>query len=222
MFLVEMFQRKTTMPSVAEALEGRVDPVETASTHFVSGRPLKGPFPDGLEIACFAMGRFSAAEKLFWPLEGVHVTAAGYAGGLTPNPTYQELMTSLTGHAETVQVVFDPGVIAYRGLLKTFFESHDPTQTMRQGNDIGTFFRSAIFTTSPLQLEQAEAARKAYQEALTAAGHGGRIVTQIAPLTEFYYAEANHQQHAARNPGARTGLKGTGVALPDPGQSVTG
>ncbi|MBC7281690.1 peptide-methionine (S)-S-oxide reductase MsrA [Hoeflea sp.] len=217
MFLVEMFQRKTTMPTAVEALEGRAHPVETASTHFVNGRPLKGPFPDGLEIAYFAMGRFSAAEKLFWPLDGVHVTAAGYAGGLTPNPTYQELMTSLTGHTETVQVVFDPDAITYRALLRIFFESHDPTQSMRQGNDIGTFFRSAIFTTSALQLEQAEAARQAYQTALTAAGHGGRIVSQIAPDTGFYYAETNHQQHAARNPGARTGLKGTGVACPDLG-----
>ncbi|MBU4531596.1 MAG: peptide-methionine (S)-S-oxide reductase MsrA [Hoeflea sp.] len=215
MFLVEMFQRKTTMPTAAEALAGRADPVETASTHFVNGRPLKGPFPQGSEIACFAMGRFSAAERLFWPLHGVHVTAAGYAGGFTPNPTYQELMTSLTGHAQTVMVVFDPDVITYRALLRIFFEGHDPTQAMRQGNDIGTFFRSAIFTTSPLQLEQAGAARQTYQEALTAAGHGGRIVTAIAPLTEFHYAETNHQQHAARNPGARTGLKGTGVGLPD-------
>ena len=215
MFLVEMFQRKTTMPTAAEALAGRAEAIATASTHAVSGHPLKGPFPAGLETAYFAMGRFSAAEMLFWPLPGVHVTAAGYAGGFTPNPGYQELMTSLTGHAETVMVVFDPGQIGYPALLEVFFENHDPTQSMRQGNDIGTFFRSAIFTVGEAQLEQAKAAREAYQAALKAAGHTGRIVTEITPATDFYYAEANHQQHAARNPSARTGLKGTGVAFPD-------
>ena len=217
MFLVEMFERKTRMPSPAEALPGRAQPIETAAAHVVSGRPLKGPFPEGSEIACFAMGRFSAAERLFWPLEGVYVTAAGYAGGFTPNPTYQELMTSLTGHAETVMVVFDPAVIRYRALLEVFFQSHDPTQAMRQGSDIGTFFRSAILATSPAQREEAEAVCRLYQDALLAAGHGGRIVTEIAPLAAFYYAEANHQQHAARNPTARTGLKGTGVAVPREG-----
>lgn len=214
MFLVEMFQRKTTMPTPAEALAGRPGPVETAAVHFVNGRPLKGPFPEGLETAYFAMGRFSAAEKLFWPLDGVHVTAAGYSGGFTPNPTFEELMTSLTGHTETVMVVFDPSGISYDALLKLFFECHDPTQSMRQGNDIGTFFRSAIFTTSQSQQEQAEAASHAYQTALRAAGHGGRIVTGIAPASQFYHAEANHQQHAARNPKAQSGLKGTGVAFP--------
>ncbi|MDP3527564.1 MAG: peptide-methionine (S)-S-oxide reductase MsrA [Hoeflea sp.] len=217
MFLVEMFERKTRMPTEAEALPGRAQPIETAAEHAVNGRPLKGPFADGLETACFAMGRFSAAERLFWPLRGVHVTAAGYAGGFTPNPTYQELMTSLTGHAETVMVVFDPAEISYRALLGIFFQSHDPTQAMRQGSDIGTFFRSAVFATSPTQLEQALAARELYQDALTAAGHGGRIVTEIVPLAAFYYAEASHQQHAARNPSARNGLKGTGVAFPREG-----
>ncbi|MEP3437735.1 MAG: peptide-methionine (S)-S-oxide reductase MsrA [Hoeflea sp.] len=214
MFLVEMFQRKTTMPTRAEALAGRPDPIETAPAHAVNGRALKGPFPGAMEIAYFAMGRFSAAEKLFWPLEGIHVTAAGYAGGFTPNPTYQDLMTALTGHTETVMLVFDPARIGYRTLLEIFFERHDPTQSMRQGNDIGTFFRSAIFTTTQLQREQAEAALDAYQEALAAAGHSGRIVTAITPATEFYYAEANHQQHAVKNPNAQSGLKGTGVAFP--------
>ncbi|OCW55989.1 peptide-methionine (S)-S-oxide reductase MsrA [Hoeflea olei] len=214
MFLVEMFQRKTTMPTPQEALAGRPEPIETAPHHFVSGWPLKPPFPEGMDCACFAMGRFSAAEKLFWPLEGVHVTAAGYAGGLTPNPTYQEVLSSLTGHAQAVLVVFDPARLAYRDLLARFFERHDPTQSMRQGNDIGTVFRSAIFTTNPEQLDQANAARAIYQQALVGAGHSGRIVTEVAPLAAFYHAEANHQQHAARNPGDQSALKGTGVAFP--------
>ena len=217
MFLVEMFQRKTTMPTAAEALAGRAEAIETAASHFVNGRALKGPFAEGLETAYFAMGRFSGAEKLFWPLPGVHVTAVGYAGGFTPNPTYQELLTSLTGHAETVMVVFDPHQVDYRALLKLFFEKHDPTQSMRQGNDIGTFFRSAIFATSDAQLADAQTARAAYQAALTAAGHTGRIVTEIAPASEFYYAETNHQQHMARNPGAGPALKGTGVTFPELG-----
>lgn len=217
MFLVEMFQRKTTMPTAEEALAGRSEPIETAATHFANGKPLKPPFPDGLEIAYFAMGRFASAERLFWFLTGVHVTAVGYAGGLTPNPTYQELLSSLTGHTETVMVVFDPRQIGYGALLKVFFERHDPTQTMRQGNDIGTFFRSAIFTVTDAQLAEAELARDTYQAALKAAGHTGRIATEIVPASEFYYAEASHQQHAAKSPGAQAALKGTGVAFPDAG-----
>mgnify|MGYP003640407838 FL=1 len=217
MFLVEMFQRKTTMPTAAEALAGRADPVETASVHAVNGRALKPPFPEGFELAYFAMGRSAGAEKLFWSLDGVHVTAAGYAGGLTPNPTYQELLTSLTGHAQTVMVVFDPARIGYRALLQRFFEGHDPTQSMRQGNDIGTVFRSAIFAADQDQLGEAEAARDLYQDALSSAGHKGRIVTEIALLPAFYYAEANHQQHAAANPGGQSGLRPTGVAFPGAG-----
>ena len=217
MFLVEMFQRKTTMPTAAEALAGRAEPVETAATHIVNGRPLKPPFGDGLEIAHFAMGRFAGAEPLFWSLPGVHVTAVGYAGGFTPNPTYQEVLSSLTGHAQTVMVVFDPSVIGYDALLRVFFERHDPTQSMRQGNDIGTFFRSAVFTAGERQALEVEQARDAYQLALREAGHTGRIVTTIAPLEAFYYAEASHQQHAARNPGALSPLKGTGVRFPAAG-----
>lgn len=217
MFLVEMFQRKTTMPTAAEALAGRAEPIETAAAHFVTSQPLKPPFADGLEIAYFAMGRFSVAEKLFWPLPGVHVTATGYAGGLTPNPTYQEVLSSLTGHTQTVMVVFDPQQLSYDALLKLFFERHDPTQTMRQGNDIGTFFRSAIFTTGEAQLSQAGRARDAYQAALKQAGHSGRIVTEIIPAEAFYYAEASHQQHAARNTGTQPGPKGTGIGFPDHG-----
>ena len=217
MFLVEMFQRKTTMPTAAEALAGRTAPIDTARVHVVTGRPLKAPFPDGHRLAYFAMGRFSSAEKLFWPLDGVYVTAVGYAGGLTPNPTYQEVLTSLTGHTQTVMVVFDPARISYRALLARFFEGHDPTQAMRQGNDIGTFFRSAIFAAVEDQLAEAEAARDLYQQALSSAGHSGRIVTEIAPAPPFYYAEANHQQHAARTPGGQSGLRPTGVAFPDAG-----
>ena len=217
MFLVEMFQRKTTMPTAAEALAGRAAPIETAAVHAVTGRSLKPPFAGGLETAYFAMGRFSAAERLFWPLHGVHVTATGYAGGLTPNPTYQEVLSSLTGHTQTVMVVFDPQQLSYEALLKLFFEHHDPTQMMRQGNDIGTFFRSAIFATSDEQLDRALKAREAYQAALKQAGHSGRIVTEIAPATAFYYAEASHQQHAARNAGAQPAARGTGVRFPDPG-----
>ncbi|WP_340159459.1 peptide-methionine (S)-S-oxide reductase MsrA [uncultured Hoeflea sp.] len=217
MFLVEMFQRKTTMPTAAEALAGRSEPIETAATHLVSNRPLQPPFPEGFGVAYFAMGRFTAAERLFWPLPGVHVTAVGYAGGITPNPTYQEVLSSLTGHTQTVMVVFDPKRISYDALLKQFFEHHDPTQTMRQGNDIGTFFRSAVFTTSEDQLAQAHAARQAYQAALKQAGHTGSIVTEIGPVEAFYYAEASHQQHAARNPGAQAAARGTGVRFPDAG-----
>jgi peptide-methionine (S)-S-oxide reductase len=217
MFLVEMFQRKTTMPSAAEALAGRAEPIATADLHVVTKHPLKPPFAAGLEIAYFAMGRFSVAEKLFWPLPGVHVTATGYAGGLTPNPTYQEVLSSLTGHTQTVMVVFDPQQLSYQALLKLFFEHHDPTQTMRQGNDIGTFFRSAIFAASDEQLAQAGRARDAYQTALKQAGHTGRIVTEIGPATTFYYAEASHQQHAARNSGSQPAARGTGVRFPDAG-----
>jgi len=211
MFLVEMFQRKTTMPTATEALAGRSEPIEISDVHFVNGRSLKPPFPDGLEVAYFAMGRFNSAEQLFWPLPGVHVTAVGYAGGMTSNPTYQEVLSSLTGHTETVMVVFDPGQIGYDDLLTVFFERHDPTQVMRQGNDIGTFFRSAIFTASDAQLSRARQARDGYQAALKHAGHTGKIATEITAVDVFYYAEAGHQQHAARNPGARSGMKGTGV-----------
>ena len=217
MFLVEMFQRKTTMPKPAEALAGRAEPIETAAAHAVSGRPLKPPFPEGMQTAYFAMGRFSAAEPLFWDLPGVHVTAVGYAGGLTPNPTYQEVLSSLTGHTETVMVVFDPARTGYEALLRLFFERHDPTQSMRQGNDIGTFFRSALFTVGDAQFDTASRMRDAYQAALSGAGHTGRIVTEVAPAPAFYYAEATHQQQAVRNPGARAGLKGTGVRFPEAG-----
>lgn len=214
MFLIDMFNRKTAMPSQAELLPGRGEPIGTAAAHAVSGRPLKGPFDGDLETAWFAMGKFWGAEKLFWALPGVHVTAAGYAGGTTPNPTYQEVVTGLTGHAQTVMVVFDPSLIAYARLLETFFEQHDPTQGMRQGSDIGTFYRSAIYTATDYQVEKARAVMAMYQSALAEAGHTSKVTTEIAPIRDFYYAEAHHQQLLAKNPGAQSGLKPTGVLFP--------
>ncbi|WP_299868708.1 peptide-methionine (S)-S-oxide reductase MsrA [uncultured Hoeflea sp.] len=214
MFLIDMFNRKTAMPSQAELLPGRGEPIDTAATHAVSGKPLKGPFADGLETAWFAMGKFWGAEKLFWALPGVYVTAAGFAGGSTPNPTFQEVVTGLTGHAQTVMVVYDPGTIGYARLLETFFEQHDPTQGMRQGSDIGTFYRSAIYTSSEDRAKKARAAMATYQSALAEAGHSSKMTTEIAPIREFYYAEAHHQQLLAKNPGAQSGLKPTGVLFP--------
>jgi methionine-S-sulfoxide reductase len=214
MFLIDMFNKKTVMPSPAEALPGRPEPIATAETHFVNGTPLKGEVPEGYEVAFFGMGCFWGAERLFWKTPGVWSTAAGYAGGLTPNPTYQETVTGLTGHAEVVRVVYDPARISYAALLRLFFEEHDPTQGMRQGNDIGTTYRSAIYTTSEAQLEAARRAAEAYQAALKAAGHTGKVTTEIRPAPEFYYAEAYHQQYLAKNPGGYCGLRGTGVSCP--------
>ncbi|WP_420407512.1 peptide-methionine (S)-S-oxide reductase MsrA [Hoeflea sp.] len=214
MFLIDMFNRKTTMPSAAEILPGRPEEIATAREHALSGHPLKGPFDGGLEIACLAMGQFWGAEKLFWSIDGVEVTAVGYAGGKTSNPTYQEVLTGLTGHAQTVMVVFDPARLDYRDLLAVFFENHDPTQGMRQGSDIGTFFRSAIFASDDGQLSQAKSAVDDYREALSAAGLDARITTEITLSGAFYYAEAHHQQYLFRNPGARSGLKPSGVLFP--------
>ncbi|WP_099865960.1 peptide-methionine (S)-S-oxide reductase MsrA [Pararhizobium haloflavum] len=212
MFLIDMFNKKTTMPDRASALKGRETPIETATTHFVNGHALHPPYPDGLKQAMFAMGCFWGVERLFWQLPGVHVTAAGYAGGFTPNPTYHETVTGQTGHAEVVLVVYDPKVIGYDHLLKVFWEEHDPTQGMRQGNDIGTTYRSAIYTFDDAQQEAAEASRRRYQAALEAAGRSGRITTEIAPASAFYFAEEYHQQYLAKNPGGYCGLRGTGVA----------
>lgn len=214
-FLNDKLSQKTNFPQPDDALPGRETAIPTASFHFVSGRALKGPYPDGLEIAYFGMGCFWGVERLFWQIPGVWVTAAGYQGGLTPNPTYLETCTGLTGHAETVMVVFDPKVTSYRDLLQVFWESHDPTQGMRQGNDIGTTYRSAIYTTSDAQAEEAELSRNAYQEALQKAGRG-KITTEIAPADEFYFAEAEHQQYLAKNPNGYCGLKGTGVSCAIP------
>jgi peptide-methionine (S)-S-oxide reductase len=210
-----LFMRKTTaLPSAAEALPGRTTPIPTASVHFVNGRKLLPPYPDGLAQAVFGLGCFWGAERKFWQLgEGVYVTAAGYAGGHTPNPTYDEVCSGRTGHAEVVLVVFDPKRISYEQLLKTFWENHNPTQGMRQGNDVGTQYRSAIYTAGDAQREAASASKKAYQKALSAKGLSA-ITTEIAPAGAFYFAEDYHQQYLARNPAGYCGLGGTGVACP--------
>ncbi len=214
-FLSDLLNKKTKLPTAADALPGRDTPLPTAREHHVNGRPLKGPYPDGLEIAYFGMGCFWGAERLFWQTPGVWVTAVGYQGGITPNPTYQETCTGLTGHVEIVKVVFDPKLVSYGELLRIFWEEHDPTQGMRQGNDVGTTYRSAIYATTPEQLAEAEASRDAYEAALKGAGRG-RITTEIAMAPEFYYAEIDHQQYLSKNPNGYCGLRGTGVACAIP------
>ena len=210
--MFSLFDKKNEMPDPAEALPGRDAPLETASLHFVNGHPLKGPYPDGHGTACFAMGCFWGVERLFWQRDGVFVTAAGYAGGTTPNPTYEETVTGMTGHAETVLVVYDPQKVSYGALLKIFWEGHDPTQGMRQGNDVGTTYRSAIYTVNEAQMDEARSSKEAYQASLTAAGIGHDITTEIAPAGPFYFAEDHHQQYLAKNPNGYCGVKGTGVA----------
>ena len=216
-FLSDMLNKKLNLPKPGEALPGRDRPIPTASTHFVTGRPLKGPYPDGMETAMFGLGCFWGAERMFWQMDGVWVTAVGYAGGVTPNPTYQETCTGLTGHAEVVLVVFDPEVVSYAELLKAFWENHDPTQGMRQGNDVGTTYRSAIYTFADEQYQAAVASRDAYEASLRGAGRG-KITTEIAPAPEFYFAEEDHQQYLAKNPYGYCNLRGTGVAcaMPQP------
>ncbi len=206
--------RKTTVPSATDSLPGRPAPMAVPERHFVNGNRLSPPFPAGLQLAIFGMGCFWGAERLFWELPGVYSTAAGYAGGFTPNPSYQEVCTGMTGHTEVVRVVFDPARIGYPELLKYFWESHDPTQGMRQGGDVGTQYRSAIYATDDAQLRQAEESKAAYQRALTAAGHGRPISTEVLMALLFYYAEEYHQQYLAKNPGGYCGLDGTGVACP--------
>jgi peptide-methionine (S)-S-oxide reductase len=220
-FLSDMLNRKLKLPEASEALPGRDKPIPTAARHHVSKHPLHGPYPEGLETAYFGMGCFWGAERLFWQTEGVWVTAAGYAGGHTPNPTYQETCTGLTGHAEIVMVVYDPKIVSYDELLRIFWESHDPTQGMRQGNDIGTTYRSAIYTTTPEQAKQAEASRVAFQAELAKAGKG-KVTTEIRTAPEFYFAEADHQQYLAKNPYGYCGLQGTGVSCPMPQAAVAG
>lgn len=205
--------RKTQMPAPGEALPGRGAPIRTAERHFVNGAALKGPYPHGSEKALFGLGCFWGAERAFWKLPGVHVTAVGYAAGYTPNPTYEEVCTGRTGHNEVVLVVYDPDVLTYETLLKVFFETHDPTQGMRQGNDSGTQYRSGIYTYSAQQKSQAEAAKAAYEGALKARGYGA-ITTEILEAPEFYFAEDYHQQYLAKNPGGYCGLGGTGVSCP--------
>jgi len=208
------FKRKPlTVPSPAEALPGRQEPIPTAPTHYVNGAALKGPYPQGAEKALFGLGCFWGAERKFWEMPGVIVTAVGYAGGSTPNPTYEEVCSGLTGHTEAVLVVFDPKQVSYEQLLKTFWESHDPTQGMRQGNDVGTQYRSGIYTYSDAQRHAAEASKAAYEAALKAKGLPA-ITTEIAPAPEFYFAEGYHQQYLAKNPAGYCGLGGTGVSCP--------
>ncbi|MBV9510647.1 MAG: peptide-methionine (S)-S-oxide reductase MsrA [Caulobacteraceae bacterium] len=209
-----LFTRKTLeLPTAETALKGRPDPILTAATHFVSGRPLKGPYPDGIETAMFGLGCFWGAERMFWKLPGVWVTAVGYAGGLTPNPSYEETCSGRTGHTEVVLVAYDPKAISYNALLKAFWEGHDPTQGMRQGADIGTQYRSAIYTTTPAQAVAAEASRTVFEAALQRERFGA-VTTEIAPAGPFYFAEDYHQQYLAKNPGGYCGLGGTGVSCP--------
>jgi peptide-methionine (S)-S-oxide reductase len=202
---------KLRLPRPDQALPGRSEAMAVPDTHFVNGNRIVPPFPAGLEQAVFAMGCFWGAERKFWQAPGVYATAVGYAGGYTPHPTYKEVCSGMTGHAEVVLVVFDPKVTTYDAVLKLFWESHDPTQGMRQGNDVGTQYRSAIYVHSPEQRRAAEASRDGYQERLTAAGHG-RITTEIADAPPFFYAEEYHQQYLAKNPGGYCGLGGTGVS----------
>jgi len=207
-------RKKLEMPTANDALKGRPDPIPTASTHFLSKRTLKGPYPEGLETAMFGLGCFWGAERKFWQMgDGIWVTAVGYAGGITPNPTYEEVCTGRTGHNEVVLVVFDPTKISYEALLKTFWESHDPTQGMRQGNDVGTQYRSAIYVNSPAQRRAAEASKQAYQTVLSANGYGA-ITTEILDVPPFYFAEDYHQQYLAKVPHGYCGLGGTGLSCP--------
>jgi len=205
--------RKTTMPSRSEALPGRETALPVPEKHFVNGNPLPGPYPENMERAVFGLGCFWGAERRFWETAGVYVTAAGYAGGITPNPTYEEVCSGNTGHTEVVLVVYDPAFVSYEQLLKVFWESHDPTQGMRQGNDIGTQYRSAIYTVDDSQQKDARQSRDTYQAELSAAGHGS-ITTEIVPLENFYFAEDYHQQYLAKNPGGYCGIGGTGVSCP--------
>lgn len=201
------------MPRPEDALPGRTTPMPVTEPHVVNGRALTPPYPGGMQLATFGMGCFWGVERIFWQLDGVWVTAVGYAGGFTPNPTYREVCSGLTGHAEVVRVVFDPAVVSYDELLRQFWESHDPTQGMRQGNDRGTQYRSIILHHSDEQRELAERSRDAYAERLREAGFGA-ITTTIEPAGEFYFAETYHQQYLARNPGGYCGIAGTGVACP--------
>jgi len=206
-------RRKRALPTAESALPGRSTPIPVPERHYVNGNPLLGPFPESLQQAVFGMGCFWGVERLFWQLPGVYTTAAGYAGGHTPNPTYQEVCSGQTGHTEVVLVVFDPALLSYASLLQRFWEGHDPTQGMRQGNDLGTQYRSAIYTFGAEQQQQAERSREQFQAALERAGYG-TITTEILPAPDFYYAEDYHQQYLAKNPGGYCGLGGTGVSCP--------
>jgi len=211
--------KKASMPTPEEALPGRSAPLKVPEKHFVNGHRIVPPFPAGLREAVFGLGCFWGAERLFWELPGVYSTAVGYAGGITPNATYEEVCTGLTGHTEVVRVIYDPEKIDYEDLLKAFWESHDPTQGMRQGNDIGTQYRSAIYVLDPEQRAIAEESKRMYQERLSAA-HRGTITTEILDAPQFYYAEDYHQQYLSKNPDGYCGLKGTGISCPIGGSVV--
>ncbi|MBE9179569.1 peptide-methionine (S)-S-oxide reductase MsrA [Oculatella sp. LEGE 06141] len=213
MVLFGFGKKKLTLPTPEEALPGRAEPMKVPAAHHVNGNPLKPPFPDGMDVAMFGMGCFWGAERKFWQQDGVFTTAVGYAAGTTPNPTYDEVCSGMTGHNEVVYVVYDPKQVSYETLLKVFWENHNPTQGMRQGNDTGTQYRSGIYTYSEEQRQLAEASHEAYQAALSKAGYG-TITTEILDAPEFYYAEGYHQQYLAKNPGGYCGLGGTSVACP--------
>lgn len=212
MFLRTPPEHKMRLPTAAEALPGRAEPLTTSQSHAVLGTPLKPPFPPGMQQIIVGMGCFWGAERLFWQLDGVYTTAVGYTAGLTPNPTYEEVCSGLTGHNEVVLVVFDPEVITLDEVLRVFWESHDPTMGMRQGNDLGTQYRSGIYTTDMAQRAQAEASKARFADALHAAGKGP-ITTEILPAAQFYYAEPYHQQYLHKNPGGYCGLAGTGICM---------
>ena len=209
-----LFAKKSLeIPAADQALPGRGEPVPSAELHFVSGRPLKGPYPQGFEQVQVGMGCFWGVERLFWAVPGVWVTAVGYSGGATPNPSYDEVCSGRTGHTETALVVYDPAAVSFSALLKIFWEQHDPTQGMRQGNDVGTQYRSALYTYTHAQAEAAEASKTAYEAALRARGYGP-VGTEVAAAPPFYFAEAYHQQYLAKNPDGYCGLAGTGVSCP--------
>lgn len=214
MFMAQMFDRKLKKPSKQTALPGRSESIDSGNHHFISGNELHAPYPEGMELAMFGMGCFWGVERKFWSLDGVHVTAVGYAAGFTPNATYQEVCSGMTGHNEVVLVVFDPEKISYEDLLKTFWENHDPTQGMRQGNDMGTQYRSGIYCYSQDQKDAAKASLDTYQKALNASGVTNTITTEIIDAPEFYFAEEYHQQYLAKNPQGYCGVGGTGVSCP--------
>ena len=208
-----LFRKKSAMPAREEALPGRSNPLKMPETHFVNGHRITAPFPAGLKEAVFGLGCFWGAERLFWQLPGVYSTAVGYAGGFTPNPTYEEVCSGQTGHAEVVRVIYDPEKVDFEDLLKVFWESHDPTQGMRQGNDVGTQYRSAIYVLDEEQKRAAQESRELYQKRLAGAGRG-TITTEIAAAPQFFYAEDYHQQYLEKNPDGYCGIKGTGVSCP--------
>ncbi len=211
--MLNIFRKSAEMPDPENALPGRADPIPTASTHFVNGRSLTTEVPEGMEVAMFGMGCFWGVERMFWKLDGVHLTMVGYAAGMTPNPTYQEVCTGRTGHNEVVRVVYDPSIISYEDLLRVFWEGHDPTQGMRQGNDVGTQYRSGIYTFSDAQKAAAEASREMFAPRLAERGYGA-ITTEIRDAPDFYFAEDYHQQYLAKNPNGYCGIGGTGVSCP--------